>query len=116
MSTTLDKLIILHDLRVMKKEYESEETASKYKEMGFEISRLDMIEKAIEELEKKIEPKVYKTYIRVATKYERPIVPTKNGICLGCFVAMPTAEAAVLFRDAEIEICSNCGRLLYPLE
>lgn len=116
MSNTLDKLIVLHDLRVMKREYENEETASKFKEMGFEISQVEMIQKAIEELEKKIDPKVYKTYIRVATKYERPIVPTKDGICLGCFVAMPTAEAAVLFKNSEIAICSNCGRLLYPIE
>ena len=116
MQSTLDKLIILHDLRVMKREFENEETASKYKEIGFEIDQLDLIQKAIDDLVKKIDQKVYRLYLRVSAKYERPLVPTKDGICYGCFVRIPTAEASVLFRDSEIAVCSNCGRLLYPLK
>ncbi|MFQ6102676.1 MAG: C4-type zinc ribbon domain-containing protein [Candidatus Glassbacteria bacterium] len=116
MSNNLDKLIILHDLWVMKREFENEETASKYKEIGFEINQVEMIQEAIDELMKKIDPSVLKMYMRIATKYERPIVPTKDGICYGCFVAMPTAEATSLFKDTDIAKCSNCGRLLYLLK
>ncbi len=115
MSSTLDQLIALQDLREMKKEFENEETASKYKEIGFEINHVEMIQKTIEDLEKKIDPAILKKYERVAAKYDRPLVPTKDGVCYGCFVAMPTAEAANLFKDVEIAQCSNCSRLLYPL-
>jgi predicted nucleic acid-binding Zn-ribbon protein len=116
MSNTLDKLIRIHDLRVMKKEFENEEMASVYKEIGFEINQVEMIQEAIDELVKKIDPEIFKIYMRVATKYDRPLVPTKDGVCYGCFVAMPTAEATSLFKDKEIVKCSNCGRLLYLLE
>jgi predicted nucleic acid-binding Zn-ribbon protein len=116
MSNTLDILIRIHDLRIMKKEFENEETASKYKEIGFEINQVELIQDAIDELVKKIDERYYKLYMRVATKYERPLVPVKDGICYGCFEAMPTAEVSSLFKNAEIAKCSNCGRLVYPLE
>jgi len=115
MSNTLDTLIRIHDLRAMKKEFEDEETASKYKEIGFEINQVELIQEAIDELVKKIDEYVFKTYMRVAAKYERPLVPTKDGICYGCFEAIPTSMATTLFKDSEIAKCSNCGRLLYSL-
>jgi len=115
MSNTLDTLIRIHDLRVMKKEFENEETASKYKEIGFEINQVEMIQEAIDELVKKIDGNVFKIYMRIASKYDRPLVPTKDGICYGCFEAIPTAMATSLFKDSEIAKCSNCGRLLYDL-
>jgi len=116
MSNALNILIRIHDLRVMKKEFENEETASKYKEIGFEINQVDMIQDAVDELVKKIDVNIFKLYMRVASKYERPLVPTKDGICYGCFEAIPTAMASSLFKESEIAKCSNCGRLLYELE
>ncbi len=116
MSKTLDTLIRIHDLTLMKKEFENEATASIYKEIGFDISHVHLIQQAIDGLEKKIDPNVLKLYKRVSAKYDRPLVPTKAGICYGCFVAIPTAEAFGMFKDKEFATCSNCGRLLYPLE
>jgi len=116
MSKTIEKLIRIHDLRVMKKEFENEETASRYEEIGFKISQVDMIQEAIDDLVKKTDPEAYRIYLRVSEKYERPLVPTKDGICYGCFVTMPTAQSSTLFKDKEIATCTNCGRILYPLE
>jgi predicted nucleic acid-binding Zn-ribbon protein len=43
----------------------------------------------------------------------RTVVPVLQGICYGCFMAVPTAWASEVERNARIDVCQNCGRFLY---
>ena len=43
----------------------------------------------------------------------RAVVPVINGICYGCFTAVPTASMSVLGRNDDVNHCENCGRFLY---
>jgi uncharacterized protein len=43
----------------------------------------------------------------------RAVVPVINGICYGCFSALPTAAMSNLQRNDRVNHCDHCGRFLY---
>jgi len=74
------------------------------------------IEEKLEELERRLSGPVGDQYRRVKSRHERTVVPVVDGVCYGCFMAVPTAVAADADRNIEIETCDNCGRFLYHLD
>ena len=55
-------------------------------------------------------------YRRVSRRGQRAVVPVLQGICYGCFMAVPTAWAAEAERNERLVVCQNCGRFLYHVD
>jgi predicted nucleic acid-binding Zn-ribbon protein len=116
MGEQLDSLIKIQDLVNRKKEMENEAIVEQFEEMGFKIDRqreLEMLDIAIQEIIKTLDQSTQDLYSRVSRKYSRPLTPVINGTCYGCFVAVPTAQDTGKKEEDTIEICSNCGRIIY---
>jgi predicted nucleic acid-binding Zn-ribbon protein len=116
METQLDYLIKIQDLVNRKLEMENDATVEQFEEMGFKIDRkgeLKILNEAIEELIGKLDHSTREVFNRVARKFSRPLTPVINGICYGCFVALPTAQSTARKDEDSIETCSNCGRIIY---
>ncbi len=64
----------------------------------------------IGEMESALEESVLKRYRLIAERRARPVVPVLNGICYGCFMAVPTATSKT---NEEIRWCEHCGSFIY---
>ncbi len=110
LSKQLELLVALQDLDCMLKEVEE------VKALGFEAPGKEDLEKAREELAKKIEPRLLSTYNRLRKHYKRAIAPVKDNKCLGCFMQLPTSLSVRGRQDDEVITCQGCGRILYWLD
>jgi len=108
----LRDLIVLQDLDQMIADAMNVEFARTQTKMGFKMDGLDKLRETREELASKIDNSFLKTYERVSKRYRQAIVPVKAGVCLGCFVKLPT-EVACRGQEDSIRTCENCGRILY---
>jgi hypothetical protein len=109
----LELLIMLHDIDIMIKEVTDEEIAAEAKDLGFEIDRLDYLNKAREDLTSEIDRDLLRHYQRIYRKYGRAIVPVVKGACTGCFVRLPISLVSGIKQNDRIVSCENCGRFLY---
>ncbi|MFQ5888870.1 MAG: zinc ribbon domain-containing protein [Gemmatimonadota bacterium] len=75
-----------------------------------------ILDKKIEELIGRLEPTVQARYRTIAGSLGRAVVPVVNGICYGCFVAVPTAWASEASRNDRVRVCDQCGRFLYHVD
>lgn len=112
---------------ILKKEKILEEELKKKKEYILQKIEKEKIE--VENLKKEIEKKrmereeivkeidfsLYNLYekIRKSKKDNIAIVKVENGICGGCFIALPTHIIEKAKRKKEITQCENCSRILY---
>ena len=64
--------------------------------IGFETGGEAAIDAEIGSLRAGIDRALLRRFDRIATKYDRPLVPVRNGVCYGCFVHYPTAKIAEL--------------------
>jgi predicted nucleic acid-binding Zn-ribbon protein len=109
LNATIERLIALQDLLQLKRDLEDHS----YEELGFETAGAGAIDAEIESLRNEIDPALLRRYDTIASKYERPLVPARKGICYGCFVRFPTAKLSQ--ASDEPQTCENCGRLLYSV-
>lgn len=107
----LELLVLYQDISMMLLEAENEE-----KKVGFKIKGRVSLEKARDDLGKKIDNRLLRTFQRLNTRYVRVIAPVQDGICLGCFARLPTSYEAPGRSDREIMTCEQCGRILYWIE
>ncbi len=107
MESQLQLLIILDSLDTQIKETQQEA------KLGFSIDRTNEIQKAREEIVKKLDEDLYNLYERIRNRYGHAVVPTIGGICYGCFTALPTAFVSASKKNEEISRCPYCGRFLY---
>lgn len=105
-------LLALQDLDIMIQEIKDKSTSDELKNMGFEISGLDELNKAREELAAKISQVHLNRYNKLANHYRVAILPITGDKCLGCFVKLPTSFFSSKTKD-DILTCENCGRMLY---
>lgn len=84
-----------------------------YEALGFETDDAATIDAEIENLKSEIDPPVLRRFEKIATKYDRPLVPVRNGVCYGCFVRYPTAKLADIGDTPTT--CESCGRLIYQV-
>lgn len=110
MDPTTERLIALQDLLQLKRDLQDKS----YNELGFETGDEAVIDAEIENLEREIDPPLLRRFEKIATKYGRPLVPVRNGVCYGCFVRFPTARLTEVADDQPMT-CENCGRLLYQI-
>ncbi len=108
----LARLIALQDLSQLKRDLED----SSYEEIGFPAAKeeaMEALDAEIGRLRSEIEPALLRRYQSIARKYERPLVPVRDGVCFGCFVRFPTANLSRV--SEEPMTCESCGRLLYEV-
>ena len=70
-------------------------------------------EKHIAELRAKIPAPVLGHYDRLMARGKKGTAAIHNQVCTGCHVQVPRATVLTLMRNADIQICENCGRYLY---
>lgn len=115
MDSQLELLLEIQDLKGQR-EGLAEEALREVESSVFEMRVEDAIgalDEKIEELEGRLDPRVSSRYGRLARRGMRVVVPVLNGICYGCFVAVPTAVASETDRHLQLDVCENCGRFLY---
>ena len=66
-----------------------------------------------EEIEATLEPEVMNRYRPISQTRERAVTPVLNGVCYGCFMAMPTATVRT---NDELRWCQNCGSFVYYVD
>jgi predicted nucleic acid-binding Zn-ribbon protein len=115
MHPQLELLLELQDLKAQIRELEAaaEESSLEIETQFFNVKPDDavaQIQSKIEEMEAALDPEVETRYRRIAKRRIRPVVPVLNGVCYGCFMAMPTA---VSHRNEQIRWCENCGSFVY---
>ncbi len=110
MNKTIHLLVALQDLDMMIKESEQEEES-----LGFKIQNREKLVAARDNLIQQIDGKWLATYERVSKRHGRAVVPVEAGVCLGCFMGLPTSHQRGPNRDADVGVCENCGRILYWL-
>ena len=115
MAEQIRDLIVLQDLDQMIADAADQEFAKSQKKMGFRMDGLDKLRETRDELAAKIDQENLRIYERVIKRYRQAIVPVKSGVCLGCFVKLPT-EVACRGQEDIIRTCENCGRILYWVE
>jgi len=103
-------LVALQDLDHMIKDAEDAKTSAKLQEMGFPLDGLSELRKARGELAGLIKPQLLNRYQRVASSYERTVVPVVGELCTGCFAKVPTSFR---YEKNAVMTCENCGRILY---
>lgn len=118
MDPQLEILLEMQDLESQRKALEEEsfrEVESEVFEMPVEEAQ-EKIDRKIEELAERLDEEVRARYRRLHKRHTRTVVPVVDGICYGCFMAVPTSWASDAARNEELDVCDNCGRFLYHLD
>lgn len=110
MHPVLEALITLHDLDYMIQELQT----PRYKELGFKVEdKLKGLEKARNEITKKIPENIVKRYEKLRKKYGRGLAPVVGDVCMNCFVHLPIAFVSQPGKNEELQTCPNCGIFIY---
>ncbi|RKZ06744.1 hypothetical protein DRQ53_04700 [bacterium] len=105
-------LVALQDLEEMIREAEDPGQRARLESLGFPVTGIEELRKALQALESKISPAMTTRYRRLRTRTGRAIVPVVNGACTGCFNNTPAVFTSSVNRGKVIN-CENCGRMLY---
>ena len=115
MHPQLEILLELQDLKAQRREIvgPATETSRDIEEDFFRVQPEDAVAKLdekISEMESALEPEVAQRYRKLVGRTSRPVVPVLNGVCYGCFMAMPTAMTT---SNKSVRWCENCGSFIY---
>jgi hypothetical protein len=100
------------DLEEMRRELEEAETALKEVLADTEEEEKQLMVRR-DELEKKIQPYYMTIYNRVRpAKGGIAVVPLKNGVCGGCYNAVPRQLVLELKKGEKHTVCEYCGRII----
>jgi uncharacterized protein len=117
MHPQLEILLQIQDLKSQRRELVDNEPGREVEEAEFHINVDEAIANLgarIEELEQELPPAMRGRLARFAqARGGRAVVPVINGICYGCFSALPTAAMHDLSRNDRVNHCDHCGRFLY---
>ena len=111
----LELLLELQDLKAQRRELEEavEEHSHDIERKVFRVKPKDAVAELtskIKEMEGTLDTEVGKRYRLIAGRGPRPVVPVLNGMCYGCFMAVPTATVKT---NDEIRWCEQCGAFIY---
>lgn len=118
MHPQLELLLQIQDLKSQRRELLESETGREVEEREFHIDvdeAVRQLDERIEELKGELPPPVRGRLDRFAKAGGRAVVPIINGICYGCFTAVPTASMSVLGQNDFVSYCEHCGRFLYTV-
>lgn len=119
MHAQLEALMEIQDLKSQRKELQDTSAERQVEQDVFNMRVEDAVaelDRKIEEMESKLEPRVRGRYQKLAGKRGRAVVPVIGGTCYGCFVAVPTALSTDAERNDELRYCDHCGRFLYLID
>lgn len=119
MHIQLEMLLEIQDLKGQRRDLEESSKEGQMERELFNVSldkALEELDQKIEEMEGSLDPRIRARYQRLAGKRTRPIVPVINGTCYGCFVSVPTALASDADRNEDLRFCDSCGRFLYLID
>lgn len=116
MHPQLELLLQLQDLKSHRRELIENDPGRAVEEQEFHVNVEEAIanlDERIDELKRELPTPVRARLERFSTGAGRAVVPVINGICYGCFSALPTASMSALGRNDELNHCEQCGRFLY---
>jgi predicted nucleic acid-binding Zn-ribbon protein len=115
MHAQLEILLQLQDLRSQRRELAEHDREMEEQEFNINIEdALGELDARITELEQELPPAIRNRLKRFGGQAgARAVVPVINGICYGCFSALPTAAMSDLQRNDRVNHCDHCGRFLY---
>jgi uncharacterized protein len=108
----IDEQQMSQDLEEMRRELGEAETALKEVLADTEEEEKQLMIRR-DELEKKIQPYYMTIYNRVRpAKGGIAVVPLKNGVCGGCYNAVPRQLVLELKKGEKHTVCEYCGRII----
>jgi uncharacterized protein len=115
MHQQLEILLQIQDLKSQRRELGEHEREVEEREFNIDIEdALAQLDSRITELEEELPAPVRNRIGRFAkSPGARAVVPVLNGICYGCFSALPTAMMSDLERNDRLNYCDHCGRYVY---
>jgi uncharacterized protein len=120
MHPQLEILLQIQDLRSQRRELVENEPGREVEEQEFHIDvdeAITQLEARIEDLQQELPAPIRNRLVKFAqASGGRAVVPVINGICYGCFSALPTASMANLRRNDHVNVCEHCGRFLYVVD
>jgi uncharacterized protein len=115
MHPQLEILLQIQDLKSQRREIADHERELEEQEFHIDIDdAVAQLDARVDELAQELPPPIRGRLARFAQAAgARAVVPVINGICYGCFSALPTASMADLERNDQVNHCENCGRFVY---
>jgi len=113
MKRQLEDLVMLQELDSLLEELNSGETRQLEQSLGFPLGEMSRLRDRRAEIAGGLRAEILRHYERVRQRHPRAVVPTSQGVCMGCFTRRPTSMAS---RSGGFETCERCGRILYHLE
>jgi predicted nucleic acid-binding Zn-ribbon protein len=115
MHPQLEILLQLQDLNSQRRELASHDRELEEHEFNINIEdALAHLDDRIEELKQELPASIRHRLGRFDQQAgARAVVPIINGICYGCFSALPTAMMSDLQRNDRVNHCEHCGRFVY---
>src|SRR5881296_3158670 len=111
----LQALVRLQDIDLLLREARDPKIAGHEVSLGFALENLGRVERTRQRLASQIDGRLLQTYERMSRKFDRVVVSVERRVCQGCRMGLPTSSASRTTSDATLEICQNCGRILYRL-
>jgi len=106
----------LANLCAGEKELLVEETENVKKAVNKIVSRKKSILERRTGLTPELHPGTLKRYDMLRQKRSgAAVVPTKNGVCQGCFMALPPQQDNDIRKGEKLNFCPTCQRILYYL-
>jgi predicted nucleic acid-binding Zn-ribbon protein len=116
MHPQLELLLQIQDLKSQRRELIESDPTREVEEREFHIDideAVRQLDARIEELKAELPPPVRGRLDRFVKIGGRAVVPIINGICYGCFTAVPTASMPLIGQNNRVNHCEHCGRFLY---
>ena len=113
MKRQLEDLVMLQEIDSLLAELGSAETCQLEQSLGFPLGEMNRLRDRRAEIAGRLRSEILRHYERVRQRHARAVVPTSQGVCMGCFTRRPTSMASC---GGGFETCERCGRILYHLE
>jgi uncharacterized protein len=115
MHPQLEILLQIQDLKSQRRELGEHEREMEEQEFNIDVdAALTKLDARIVELEDELPAPVRGRIRRFAeSPGARAVVPVIDGICYGCFSALPTGMMNELQLNDRLSHCDHCGRFLY---
>ncbi len=115
LSEQLQALVRLQDIDLLLRDARDPKIAGHEARLGFALENLGRVERARRRLASQIDDRLLQTYERMSRKFDRVVVSVEHRVCQGCRMSLPTSSASRDNSEITLEICQNCGRILYRL-